>query len=392
MKTTKNRWCNDMNTQHSSRNSETVSHAAFISYATPDRPKAEAICDSLEAKGLKCWIAPRDVRSGRNYPEEIIRGIGLCRCLVLVLSEAANESTFVRLEVERAVSKRKPVFPIRVEDVLPSPSLELLVASTHWIDAWAGDLVQHMDRLARDLSDDRGEAVLQSGVGRCIELNEDFTSSIGMEMRLVHPGSLRINQRNLLISTGYYLGVTQVTQAQWQAVMGSNPSHFSGRPSHPVENVSWIDAREFCRRLNELDYSAGKLPFNYYYDLPTEAQWEYACRAGSAEDSAHPLKTMAWYGGPLRLTFGTRPVATKAPNSWGFYDMHGNVMEWCLDQFEGIHPEPQFNRVLKGGCYISYFASECRCDSRHPYPEQSRDDRTGLRVAAIMRGPDTVSR
>jgi hypothetical protein len=158
------------------------------------------------------------------------------------------------------------------------------------------------------------EAVLPPGVSGRGELSEDFTSSIGIVMRLVRPGSLQINQRNLSISTGYYLGVTQVTQAQWQAVMVGNPSHFAGRPSHPVENVSWIDAREFCRRLTEIDISAGKLPVDFHYDLPTEAQWEYACRAGGTGDFAGPLKPMAWYGGPLRFTFSTRPVATKAPN------------------------------------------------------------------------------
>lgn len=129
-------------------------HSAFISYASPDSEKADEICASLEERGLRCWIAPRDVRAGREYGEEIIRGIERSRCLVLVLSEAANESTFVRREVERAVSKKKPVFPIRVEEVVPSPALEFFVASTHWIDAWTGDIVTHIDRLARDLKDD----------------------------------------------------------------------------------------------------------------------------------------------------------------------------------------------------------------------------------------------
>lgn len=129
--------------------------SAFISYASADHVKAEEICSSLETRGLVCWIAPRDIRPGHEYGDEIIRGIQQSRCLVLVLSEAANESPFVRREVERAVSKRKPVFPIRIEEILPSPSLELFVSATHWIDAWSGRLVDHMDRLARHLRDDR---------------------------------------------------------------------------------------------------------------------------------------------------------------------------------------------------------------------------------------------
>jgi|GEM_PF-4206642 len=134
--------------------------SAFISYAKADRESAEEICASLESRGFRCWIAPRDVRAGREYGNEIIRGIEQSRCLVLVLSEAANESHFVRREVERAVSKRKPVFPIRIEEVLPSPALELFVSTTHWIDAWSGNLSDHAQRLARDLGD---ESVVEEG-------------------------------------------------------------------------------------------------------------------------------------------------------------------------------------------------------------------------------------
>jgi hypothetical protein len=129
--------------------------AAFISYASPDRERAREIADALEQRGLRCWIAPRDVRPGHDYGAEIIHGIERSRCLVLVLSEAANKSTFVRREVVTAVNRQKPVFPIRVADVLPSPALELYVSSTHWIDAWSGALVDHVRKLAEDLADER---------------------------------------------------------------------------------------------------------------------------------------------------------------------------------------------------------------------------------------------
>jgi hypothetical protein len=124
----------------------------FISYATQDRDKAFEICRLLETRGQKCWIAPRDVRAGREYADEIVSGIERALALVLVLSSSANDSIFVRREVERAVSKKKPVFPIRIENVTPSPSLEFFVSSTHWIDAWSGGLSDHVDLLARDLS------------------------------------------------------------------------------------------------------------------------------------------------------------------------------------------------------------------------------------------------
>ena len=97
--------------------------AAFISHAKADQKRAHEIAASLEESGLKCWIAPRDVRPGQSYGDEIIRGIERSRSFILVLSKASNESPFVSREVERAVSKRKPIFPIRIEDVVPSSSL-----------------------------------------------------------------------------------------------------------------------------------------------------------------------------------------------------------------------------------------------------------------------------
>lgn len=130
------------------------SASIFISYATHDRPRALEICNYLELEGHACWIAPRNIRAGHDYGEEIIRGIENSRCLVLVLSSSANKSIYVKREVERAVSKAKPVFPVRIEDVMPSPALELHLASLHYLDAWNGALKEHILKLARDLNDD----------------------------------------------------------------------------------------------------------------------------------------------------------------------------------------------------------------------------------------------
>ena len=128
-------------------------YSAFISYANADNEKAEEICDHLEAQKLRCWIAPRDVRAGKEYANEIIIGIERSRCLVLLLSKAANGSQFVKREVERAVTKGRPVIPVRIEDVLPSPGLELFVSSTHWIDAFNGPWSDDMDQLVRAVTD-----------------------------------------------------------------------------------------------------------------------------------------------------------------------------------------------------------------------------------------------
>ena len=127
--------------------------SVFICYASEDRDAAGKVCQQLETAGFRCWIAPRDVRPGRDYPEEIIYGIEQSRSLVLILSTRANKSRFVRTEVERAYSKGKPVFPVRIEDVRPSRALELFISTKNWIDAWNGNLSrQHAERLMEELA------------------------------------------------------------------------------------------------------------------------------------------------------------------------------------------------------------------------------------------------
>jgi hypothetical protein len=121
--------------------------AAFISHSAADFEFADDLRSRLEARGLRCWIAPRDVRPGTEYPEEISRGINRSRCLILVLSSAANESPSVRREAEMAVRAGKPIFPVRIEDVPPSPKLEFLISITQWIDVWEGQLATHVSTL-----------------------------------------------------------------------------------------------------------------------------------------------------------------------------------------------------------------------------------------------------
>jgi len=132
----------------------------------------------------------------------------------------------------------------------------------------------------------------------------------------------------------YYLAATLVTQGQWLAVTGD-----AFRPhcadNYPMTGQGQSDILEFCRRLTEMDLREGKLPKGYIYTLPNEMQWEYACRAGTTGDHAGPIDHIAWHrgnaGGELH------PVARKQPNRWGFFDMHGNALEWCREPCTNVY-------------------------------------------------------
>ena len=186
----------------------------------------------------------------------------------------------------------------------------------------------------------------------------------------------------------FELGVYEVTQEQYEQVMGSNPSEFKG-PQNPVEMVSWDEAVEFCRKLSALpaEKSAG-----YVYRLPTEAEWEYACRAGTTTkysfgDSESELGDYAWYRDNSGFT--THSVGQKKPNGFGLYDMHGNVWEWCQDWFgdypKGSTTDPTgaasgWRRVLRGGGW-DYSADGCRSAYRSGINPSIRIISLGFRVA-----------
>ncbi len=188
------------------------------------------------------------------------------------------------------------------------------------------------------------------------------------------------------ITKPYWLGKTEVTQGEWEAVMGSNPSEFKGA-NLPLETVSWTEAMEFCRKLTAREGAAERLPEGYVYTLPTEAQWEYACRAGITGDHAGELDAMGWYtqnSGNM-----TNPVGTKRANAWGLHDMHGNVFEWCADWFAsyagGSVRDPQgpssgSDRVCRGGGW-RVSADLCRSADRDYEGSGNRGDGLGFRLA-----------
>jgi formylglycine-generating enzyme required for sulfatase activity len=247
------------------------------------------------------------------------------------------------------------------------------------------------------------------------------TNSIGIKLVLIPPGEFlmgspesekdrRTNeyQHRVRITKPFYLGVYPVTQQEYEDVMGENPSEFTGDKRRPVENVFWLDAVRFFNRLSE---RAGREP--YYridgenvtveggdgYRLPTEAEWEYACRAGttsrwSCGDEEDDLDRVAWYAANADGT--THPVGEKEPNAWGLFDMHGNVLEWCWDWYDEDYynsspvsdpqgPSEASFRVFRGGCWW-FDAWRCRAAFRRRFVPAGRHIFLGFRVAAVPPG------
>ncbi|MDP2984010.1 MAG: formylglycine-generating enzyme family protein, partial [Candidatus Latescibacter sp.] len=168
--------------------------------------------------------------------------------------------------------------------------------------------------------------------------------------------------------SAFEMSATEITQGQYKAVIGSNPSRFTGDDNLPVEVVSWNEAVAFCRALSQK--TVGE------FRLPTEAEWEYACRAGTTTkynlgDSESDLARAGWYHGNSGRK--THPVGQKTPNAWGLYDMHGNVWEWCNDWYGSYSLESAANptganigseRVTRGGCWGNDLEGFCQSAQR----------------------------
>ena len=194
-------------------------------------------------------------------------------------------------------------------------------------------------------------------------------------------------QHEVTLTRGFWMLETEVTQALWESVTGENPmtSSYLKGPKKPVGNVSWDDCQKFIEKLNSLGIAPAGLKFR----LPTEAEWEYACRAGTSGPYAgSSLDSMGWYGD--NSGYNNHEVGKKAPNAWGLYDMHGNVWEWCSDWFasdtydapsqtDPTGPSSGSPRVLRGGGW-DYGAKNCRSADRGADDPTHRDNRIGFRL------------
>jgi formylglycine-generating enzyme required for sulfatase activity len=237
----------------------------------------------------------------------------------------------------------------------------------------------------------------------------DLKNGVKIELVLIPPGEGMIGNKHTILETRrkfggkrewladeyplhrvsfdrpFYIGRFEITQAQWKAVMGENPAFFRAGDGQPVEQVSWLDATKFCRALSKMTGRTVR--------LPSEAEWEYACRAGSEGDfsfhDSSKLEDHGWLAKNSQVR--THEVGKKPPNRWGLHDVHGNVSEWCQDPWKDTYENATLNgskettdgdpevRAVRGGGWFDPKV-QCRSSSRAPYSRRHRYSYVGFRV------------
>lgn len=384
---------------------QNMNHEVFISYANADRSVADPLVERIEEAGVRCWIAPRDEVPGARYGDVIDEAVEHATVMVVLFSEYALESDWVNREVELAAALRKRIIPVRVDDVKLRGQMRLLLNNLHWIDMQA-DNEQGMQQIIR--------SVMRFLPGIQRKQLADVGHNPGDEVAITLPGGERMafcwcpattskawkkisggrdyflmgspetedghydneTLHRVTLTKGFWMGKYPVTEAQWNSVMGESSSSGVGS-DHPVAWVSLDEFQEFMRKIN-VD---GKV----FVSLPTEAQWEFACRAGTTTpynfgmtlngDNANCNGNMPHGTASSGRYLGeTSPVGSYLPNAWGIFDMHGNVWEGCSDWF-GLYagdaedptgPSQGECHVCRGGGWNSD-ARGCRSANRYSY-------------------------
>jgi formylglycine-generating enzyme required for sulfatase activity len=467
----------------------------FVSYSSRDAHAANAVVASLEAKRIRCWIAPRDIVAGAEWSASIIDAIHNSRVMVLVFSANSNASKQVFREVERAVSRGLPIVPLRLDDVALSKNMEYFISASHWLDAKHGPTAEHLERLRKAIEALlvlRADEVLPGEAGdtppavaplsrmsprtwsmvaagalvlillgvliatirprkkvsstqpvptpipSSVPSTRDasarpgpaIANGIGMQFAYIPAGRFMMGAREgdyhadrderprhaVVISKPFHMAVFELTIGQYKAVSGELPDATALRAPHkgglvltadniPVSGLTFEQAEAFCDALGALP---GEVAAHRMYRLPTEAEWEYACRAGT--DNIYIGRDTlthdeANFSPPEPNNGNNKPdhpmrwmeVGSYPPNPWGLYDMLGNVREWCSDYRAPYRPEEQTDptgprtgrvHVIRGGGVVDGPA-RCRVSERCRVDEKAWKDnrvRAGVRVVCIVNG------
>lgn len=401
---------------------------AFVSYAHSDAVQVYPEIRRLHEMGYRIWF-DEGIDPGNEWPEEIASAIEQAAQFIVFVTDQSVRSKNVRDEIHYALSLEKPFLAIHLFETQLPPGLALRMGAVQAVFKW---------RMSEDVYWRKLERVFPISIGKVATLETDIREVIptphsqeaedvelcvppsapppqprqtqtipdapgetrtfaDIEFVWCPPGTFMMGspgfwskflfgetQHEVTLTSGFWLGKYPVTQAQWEKVMGNNPSGFKGNRQRPVEQVSWDDCQAFLKMINSLEKTA--------FRLPTEAEWEYACRAGTTTaycfgDDPAQLDDYAWYTN--NSSSQTHPVGQKRPNAWGLYDMHGNVWEWCQDWYgdylkgavtDPTGPTSGSYRVNRGG---SWYGDpwDCRSARRGRNAPEDRGLNLGFRLA-----------
>ena len=392
----------------------------FISYARADRKKVRPFAEALEEKGNHVWWDLR-IRSGSSFDRVIEQALEEARCVIVIWSHNSVESGWVRAEagdgLERDILvsiaiEQELRLPLRFRNVHTDLLLDLAVdRAPSTFNKIVEDIEALIGRPKPESAPTKAEVKQKTGEIRpkekeLTEHQKASINSIGVEFVLIQAGSFTMGgntgrdiekpPHEVKILQSFYLQTTQITQGQWEKVMNDNPSEFKDCGAKcPVERVSWDYTQKFIKKLNDIENTDK-------YRLPSEAEWEYACRAGTTTefsfgDDAGQLGEYAWFS--KNSDDKTHPVGGRKPNPWGLYDMHGNVWEWVADDWHiGYNGAPAdgsawidkqrgTGRVIRGGGWYDD-ARSCGSATRLGTTPDDRITDIGFRIArSVTLGP-----
>ena len=367
----------------------------FFSFASLDKAEARPLYEQLTASGLRVFWSDESLQEsiGESWYNEIAEALQSSRHFVLLWTEASAKSKFVELEYSRfhastIQEQDRYLVPVLGRGVHPG-TLPFLLGNFQCFSL-EKDLSTLVEKLGGNVEGYANQEISYATAEEpppASAAPNEMNDEHGIEFVLIQPGTFIMGDDSIsqakpahevTLTRPFYMGKYPVTQEQWTAQMGSNNSRYPGA-KNPVEQVSWDDVQSFLAKLGP------------GYRLPTEAEWEYACRAGTTTaysfgDHKEQLDAYAWHRQNAGDTH--HPVGQKQPNPWGLYDMHGNVYEWVGDRYGGYEsgsatdptgPIPGDKRVIRGGSW-SHFFKDLQSAARDGMRASSKYGYLGFRV------------
>jgi formylglycine-generating enzyme required for sulfatase activity len=329
----------------------------FLCHSSGDKPAVRNLYQRLSGEGFDPWLDEEKLLPGQEWEVEIQKAVKTSDVVIVCLShKAINKSGYVQKEIKFALDKAEEqpegtifLIPLLLEECNVPERLQ----RWHWVSLFKEKGYERLISSLRfraetitSCSDPESNLMQRHEEVTYVEENEAFINTIDMEFVLIQPGRFDMGSpanetgryddegpvHHVTISEEFYLSKYEVTEKQWHKVMGENPSDFKG-DDLPVENVSWDDVQEFIKKLNGKENT-------HKYRLPSEAEWEYAARAGTTSrysfgDNDSKLGEYAWY--IKNSGDKTHPVGKKGANPWGLYDVHGNISEWVQDEWQDTY-------------------------------------------------------